>query len=516
MPLTSFTIGGVEVNPLVESFEVRETTGGISTLSCDVTSTGSPVVRFSIHRTVVVQEDGVTIFAGTITQARERGYGGPNLYTDGGDPQIITTITVEDYNRLAERIHVTETVAAGTLLKTFLTTLVADVSVMGITLHPSQVNGPALPEMSFDHALASDVLRALSDATGFVWRIDYDQQLRMWAPGDLAAPFDIDEFDTPAKWTGDVEVETILGDDYANRVIVIVDPIQQDGRIESFAGDGTSGPFYLQYTPTKLYGHILVASGGGETLGLITDSPIQWSYDPLTNSITREIGPTAIGETYNLYFDGVFSAEATAEDAGAIAAYGLYELIEHRTDIPDGTSAQALADALLAEHLQAGEQKVSYDTRQPEPSLRVGQLQGITATARDLSGSYLITDMRVRAETPVTAEFAAAGLGFLRSITVKKNHPLSGKWEDTYRDWLKVGSTSGSITIGAGGVSSGGPAPPIMAVQFNAGSAFGGDVEFTYNEATNSVVCGGGGSSITAADVESCQVFGYDNHIADP
>jgi hypothetical protein len=54
-------------------------------------------------------------------------------------------------------------------------------------------------------------------------------------------------------------------------------------------------------------------------------------------------------------------------------------------------------------------------------------------------------------------------------------------------------------------------------VQFNRSGAFGGDDDgFRYNETTNSLVCGGGGSDITANDHESCVVFGYDCHIADP
>jgi hypothetical protein len=155
--------------------------------------------------------------------------GGPVLDASG-NPQIVTTITAEDHNRIADRVSATETVAAGTLLKTFLTTLVTNyLSAFGVTLDASQVNGPALPDMSFDIALVTQVLQALADATGYVWRIDYDKKLRMWSPGDLAAPFDIDQADVPAKWGGDVEVETILGDTYANRVIVLSDPRRKSG-----------------------------------------------------------------------------------------------------------------------------------------------------------------------------------------------------------------------------------------------------------------------------------------------
>lgn len=521
MPITSFTVAGDEVNPLFDSLEIRETVGGVSTLSCEVTSIGSPVLRFAVHDEVGVEEDGVIIFAGTVSQARERGFGGPNLYDEDGAPQIVTTITVEDWTRLAERVYVTETVAAGTTLEAFLVTLVANYfDQFGVTLHGSQVTGPNLPAMSFSRKLGLEVMKSLADATGFLWRIDYDKVLRMWQEGDLAAPFDIDEFDVPARWTGDVEVETILGDNYANRVTVVTDPVTETGRQESFTGDGVTDTFTLGYTLIQSFGiiHIYELDGvtpaGGETFGL-PSTGTQWEYDAGTNQITRTIGPTDATKIYRLTFDGTFQAEAVAEDAGEIAAYGLYEHVEVRNDIASTAAAQELADAMLAERLLSGDQTVVYQTRFTAPTLRAGQEQTLTATARDITGSFIIRDIRVRAEVPVTAVYAATGLGLIRSVTAKKLKVLSGKWQNTYRDWLQLGG-GGSVSVGSGGPGSGGAAPPPFAVQFNNGGVFGGDAAFVYDPVTNCLVCGGGGSSITATSPESCQVFGYNCHIVDP
>src|SRR5690242_20080105 len=117
MAITSFTVGGAEVDPRLRTLDIRETVGGISTLSCDIESAGSPVLPFGVFDEVIVEEDGVRIFGGFTTQALARGDGGANLYTPAGAPEILTKITAEDYGRLAERITVTETVAEGTLLK---------------------------------------------------------------------------------------------------------------------------------------------------------------------------------------------------------------------------------------------------------------------------------------------------------------------------------------------------------------------------------------------------------------
>jgi hypothetical protein len=510
MPITSFTIDGVEYNPLFETLDIRETVGAVSTMAGDVISIGSPVLRIAVFSEVEVEEDGVKIFSGTVMQARERGFGGPNLYTDGGGsppnqaPQIVTTITAEDHYRILERVSVTLTIADGTLLKAALTSLVALIDAsLGITLDAAQVNGPALPNMQFERVKVAEIVQAFSDATGYLSRVGYDKALRMWLPGDIAAPFNVDEFDDPARWTGDVEVEAILGDGYANRVIVIAEPRSEEGRIESFTGDGVTSTYTLTYTLTKGYGIIHryepdgITPAGGETFAIIgTDTFTQWEYDPTYNTIARVIGPTDAGYVYRLKFDGFFTAEATAEDAAEIAAHGLYEHIERRSDITDEAMAQELADALLAQMLNAGEQKVTYETRFVAPTLRAGQQQTIQADARDLSGTYIVTDLRVRAETPATATYAAAGLGLIRSVSLKKTQPLIGRYQDTYRDWLiRGGGGIASVAIGDGGPASLGAAPPLASNQFNRGGEFGGHASWGFDEAYTTARLGTGHTS---------------------
>lgn len=496
MPVTSFTIDSVEVRPLVASFDVRETVGGTSTLSCELASSGSPVERYAVFSEVAIVEDGATIFAGIITQARERGLGGQPVLDAAGNPTIITTITAEDYNRLAERITVTETVADGTLLKTFLTTLVTDyLTTFGVTLDAAQVNGPALPAMSFDITRANEVLQALSDATGYLWRIGYDKKLRMWAEGDLTAPFNLNQADDPPKWGGDVEVETILGDTYANRVRVVSDPMEEERHVETFTGDGVTSTFALEWTLIKSYGIILryesdgVTPSGGETFGIPPDSPLQWSYDSATNSITREVGPTDATKVYKLTFHGTFTASATAEDAGEIAAHGLYEHVERRNDITTDAAAQDIADALLAQLLTSGDQTLTYTTRYPASTLRAGQQQTIVCPARNINGTFIIRDLQIRAEVPPMA----ANSWLTRSVTAKATRPLQGKWQQTYRDWLEHGGGGGTVTsTGAGGAVSAGAAPPVKSVQFNRLGAFGGSANFTFDEDTTTVLIGTG------------------------
>jgi hypothetical protein len=522
MAITSFTIGGVEVNPLFDHFDVRETEGNVSTLACGIVSSADDELSFSVREPIIVEEDGARIFAGRITQALVSGYGGPNIYELPGDvPLVLWTLTAEDYTRIAEKVYVTETVAAGTTLKTFLTTIAGYMSSHGVTVHASQVNGPALPDLEYTRTRAADILQKLSDATNYLWRIDYDKKLRMWLPGELVAPFDVSESDSPARWTDDVEVETILGDEFANRVTVVVGPINAENRVETFVGDGVTSTFDLTYQLTSFpYGliHRFESDGvtvdGGETFGLVGTSPAQWTYDPSTNQITRDAGVTDGTKVYKLTFNGYLYLTGVAEDAADILANGLEAHEEQRDDLLTQADVDAMAAEILAQRLLAAEQIARYNTRYPASTLRAGQEQTITAPARGASGAYIISDLEVRAETPVTDDYVDAGLGFIRKVTAKKN-PKVGKFQHTYEDWLKVGR-GGNAAVAATPIAVGtGPAPPITSVQFHAASgAFGGNEEFHYYDGTGSVVCGPG-SEITAASHEGCAIFGPNNFITD-
>jgi hypothetical protein len=104
MAITSFTIGGVEVNPLFDHFDIRETEGNVSTLACGVVSTEDPPLSFSVRQPIIVEEDGNRIFAGRLTQVRVNGYGGPNLYDTVTDaPMVIWTSRRRSTSRRAWR-----------------------------------------------------------------------------------------------------------------------------------------------------------------------------------------------------------------------------------------------------------------------------------------------------------------------------------------------------------------------------------------------------------------------------
>jgi hypothetical protein len=67
---------------------------------------------------------------------------------------------------------------------------------------------------------------------------------------------------------------------------------------------------------------------------------------------------------------------------------------------------------------------------------------------------------------------------------------LSGKWQQTYHDWLKVGSGGSTTIVGEAGPGSVGPAMPDKSVQFNRSGAFGGHAGFTFDETSTTAEVG--------------------------
>lgn len=512
MAITSFTIDGVEVDPLLASFEIRETAGGISTLVCDVESTGSPVYRPALHDEVIVAEDGTRIFAGYITQAVEQGLGGaPNLFDGDTDAaQIVTSVTADDYSRIAERRHVTGDTSGSpaTTLKACLQMLVDDyLDDYGVALHASQVDGPDLPELTWERVPVKDVLDQLSEATGYVWRIDYDKKLRMWAPGDLTAPFNINENDDPAKWSGDVVVERVLGDHYANRVILLVPGTGHEvTHTETFVAgtDGVTAGGETTYTATYPASQDIEQTWPNTiTVGAVT-GPIAWAgppsfhdhvwkWNPMTSPATLihddSEGTTPNGTEITVTYAIRFPIEEIANDAAEQAANGIWEVVVTVDGMEPGTEA-AVAATILAERIQAGDLSVTYPSRYSAPTLRAGQLQTITAPARNISGDLLITDIRVHAEAPDS---------LVRSVTLRRSQSLGQRWEGTYKDWLggakrvdtglAVGTPSTSLAGHAAGNNT--------EVQFNLLGALGADPGFTYTYADNTATIDGTQGTVT-------------------
>lgn len=207
------TIAGSPVQ-LQPSFQIglsASASGSFSGSAKSISGSYRPTLRDEI----IMTDGSDVLFGGYLTTCREQG-----LLVDN-TPSIETKISATDYKSLTDRRAVVETIPAGTL-KAALLVLVDYLTDYGVTLDVGQVDGPSLPDLAYDYRKLTEVLGELATLSGYVWEIDSDKVLRMYAPGSLSAPFNITDGNCYA--IGDVTVEVSSGSAasgaYANRVIV--------------------------------------------------------------------------------------------------------------------------------------------------------------------------------------------------------------------------------------------------------------------------------------------------------
>lgn len=511
----TITLNGVSRQPRLTSMRVSQTSNGHSTASLTLLIEGA-AYRPEINDELIIQENAFRQFGGLVERPRERSF---ILGTDFLEIDVSAT----DFNGYPARRIVQDALLPAGTLKTALTYFVDNfLAVFGVTLDPSQDEGPMLPALEYKNESLLNVLNQLMTLTAehgiaYAWRINYFKVLRASQPGTNVAPFDCSDANED-KILGDVEVEESRTNNYANRVIVELAPQADAGHVETFPGDDVTDTFTLQWKLIQAYGiiHVYELDGvtpaGGETFAIVgTDTATQWLYYPETGQMTRVIGPTDATKIYSLTFSGTYEAKAVAETAEA--ATDPWEIVVTVEKVPEDTTLQALAESHLAKS-SIIIKTASYKTL--EEGIEVGQEQLVNIANRAVNAVGMITDV-------VFTDYVQEGVvKILKTVKVTIDPSLTNLdrgWRDVYRIWAgdKMGAGVGAATLGVSPAPvAGGPAPPLTSVQTNQNNLFHGDAEFTYNPETNSVVCGGGGSSITAAVHESCQVFGYNCHIADP
>jgi hypothetical protein len=441
---------------------------------------------------IIITRDGTRIFGGYTDLIRETSIGGEPFF-----PIEYSIDCIE--------------IAEGTTLHAALTALVSELSDYGVTLDAGQVTGPNLPLIQYDAMSVAAILNEISTITGYIWRIDYNNVLKAYLPGTDVAPFNVVEFAQPETWFGDISLEPARTN-YANRVLLRFGTGSQEV-IDNFTGNGATTAFPINYFPLVAHrGYVNVGGtvdangnvvgGANETLSIGGGGT--WDYTPATGVVTRTSAVTA-GAVVNFQYTAQFPITFEANDITEQPP--VRDVIVTAPNIFNVGAAEQAAFAVLPRYT-AQPRIAHYKTF--NHGLKVGMEQTITVTRRGLAGFVgYITDISVH---------HLEGDHMQYTVTVLEGTLLQHSWRDVYGEWTELGGGGGAaITATAPPVVAGGPGGPEDSVQYHApGGVFGGETEFRYIPEYNSVILGAGGSSITANDVESCFIFGYNCHIADP
>lgn len=530
MPVYVVTIAGV-TKTLKGGLSISETANGRNKLSASVFS-ASGAYRPAVGAEVLVSEDGTRIFGGNIDTPSEAGVGG------WGVSDIVTTISAVDFNAVADRRFIAETIPAGTL-KAALIRVATYLAANGVTLDPAQVTGPTLAEIPFDYVTVTAALNQLSALTNgeYVWEIDYFKILRMVQASSTAAPFNVVDGDRHA--IGDITVEPTAGF-YANRVIVRFSAeartayayLTTTGNFANAEHVTIGGQTYtFQTTLVDAADNVLIGATADDTLNnliaAITHGPGAGTlYGTATaanasatayllrpgamiakaltagaggnSTVSTEVvanaewvteGGTAV-TTFQLGADASLTNTVQANDLTEQGIQGLWEQVISEPSVFDTTIAQALADSYLAKAI-AKPKRVRYKTAQT--GIHPGMTQTITIAARNLTGTYVITDVLIR---PVIGSYVQ------REVTAVGGSNLPSRWQDDARR-LFAGTGGGSsigggasITLTSGGDISGSGTAGTLAIWTSTTSAVLGDSIITES---GGVITVAGGATVTGA-----------------
>ena len=500
------TVAGVEQFFLPGSLKIQETANGRNNLSLDIPSANGSY-RPQIGDEVLVREDGTLVFGGIIEQPTEAGIGGEGRFP------IVSHLSVPDFNTYADRRYVSGLIPGGTL-KTQLQALIPYLAPYGVSLAPTQVDGPTIPEIPCDFIQLSQLLDQMATMSGYAWEISYTKQLRMFSPGATPAPFNITSGD--GHCIGDVTAERSRVD-YANRIILrytnaaipawgflttdfhnfsLDDEVKLGGTTYVFKSvlEDKHGQVLLGSNYTESLNNLAnCISNGGDGFTSSSGTPansqatawVTWPDQMKALAITpgasgNNITADTDSATGRWLWEGnqpisalmggadeALTGQVESNDFTQQQQYGMWEKIVSAASVRDLTVAQELCDALLQQSTSTIT-TVKYETS--FKGLHPGQTQTINIPERALSGMFTITDI----------EIALLEKHARRLVTLTGGNVVNKRWQDDAK--IMLGGSGGTalggtfISTGGGG-GGGGPAVPGMDLDY-----LGDYVPATYND----------------------------------
>ncbi|HUU98340.1 MAG TPA: hypothetical protein VM487_21620, partial [Phycisphaerae bacterium] len=185
------------------------------------------------------------------------------------------------------------------------------------------------------------------------------------------------------------------------------------------------------FDPTTTPAPFDIAAGDDQVCGDVTVEPNRENY---ANRIILRAGSDE------------FPIRVVANDVPEQAPpRGIWEQVINAPNIFEEVTAQLVADAYVGQSVQVPK-VVHYPTRQGG-GLAPGQVQTIVLPIRDLSGSFLVTQVNTQDD---------GSPDLLRDVTVIEGAAFQRgqNWRDTYKQWSAGGgSGTGSVVVGAAGAT---------------------------------------------------------------
>jgi hypothetical protein len=336
----TLTIAGVDRTSYLSAVRIESRINNVGSMSFRLNVKDGSYMP-TLFDAVSLTDGATTYFSGVLARLN------PTYIIDGKG--LRCECTALDHNQIAQRILRNGIEASGQTLWTILDKIVDDnLTYAGVTLHGSQATGPTMGTLTFPWMTVEEILNYLSTLTGYVWRIDYSKQLRMWAIGTQSAPTTFSRANLnirSVQWTQDLP-------QYWNTVWVVYGESEVLAKSDSWAGDGNKTQFPLTYAlngGTKP--STVTRSDTGATLpvGDYGVDSMEWTYDWTNNRIVQDVGYTKIpnGHTLTAAYTAGFPQYLMYQDAGEVALRGPYVTKIDATGIKTYAEAYNLAVATV-------------------------------------------------------------------------------------------------------------------------------------------------------------------------
>jgi hypothetical protein len=409
-----------------------------------------PVRRQEVIATI----DGVRVFGGVIQRFRETDFGN---YIGNH-----CTIEAASFEKICDR-RPFNGISLGPTLRDHLDHLVTVRLIgTGITRDPAMAAGPTIGPYGVDFGYLTDIFDELasiagtvSGGNGWYWRIDPFKVIGFYRVGAVAAPRNLtDSNDT---------IRRIAYDDddgaYVNGVIVQYGGSAAREYTDTFTGNGSTHLWLLTNHVVTPPGSLRL-NGVTYPLAPYPTAGFAFMYRASDDGIIHDLGaPTLTGaDVLEVGYVAGYPGDAAATNAGEVAAFGEYTIVEQAPTIFDDAEAARLAAAILRKR-GGTPRRIEVDTI--TLGWAPGQSPTVTVAERAINASCLITDVKCTHE----GVLADGGDQWRYDLNLVEGTEYPESWLKYFRD-QQAGGSSGASSSGAVGLPSGGgpspAAPPVL------------------------------------------------------
>ena len=355
-----------------------------------------PIFDIDVGMEVIVTDDAVNVFSGTIDNVTEQ-----------GDVIKYVSVSCVDFSQLIDKRIIADAFEgelAGDIVKEFITKVF---SQEGITEGIVQ-DGLVISKAVFNYNNGNVAMNYLADVTGFNWFIDKDKQLNFFDRSTYSAPFSL----TDSSAYNNLQVKKNRGQ-YRNRQYVRAgtDVTQEIVKEKpSPKPDGVSRTFVARLPvaqkPRIYINDVEISANDIGVNGIDKNKKYYFTYN--SNAITQDQAVTLLADTDKLEitYKGLYPLLVVSDNAEEINARktleggsGIYENIEQEPNINTKETAFEFVQGKLAKYGIISK-TVTFNIY--ETGLKAGQLLSIQNTKHNLNDSFLIESVTARDDNGLT------------------------------------------------------------------------------------------------------------------